>query len=186
MKKTFASLALIACLTASPLALAHENNAAMSQSSPQAKEQPFDIQYLDTMVRHHEMGIKMMQMAVNKAQSQDVKAEAQKMMDDQKKEIPELKSMRNEVKADAPEAVNMDMPGMEPMDDSKLEQASGAEFDRMFLDMTIKHHQGAVKMSDAALEKAQNADVKNKAQTIHDKQKAEISKMEKMKEKLGG
>ena len=186
MKKTFASLALVACLTASPLALAHEENAAMMQSSLQAKEQPFDVQFLDTMARHHEMGIEMMQMAVNKAQSKDVKAEAQKMMDDQKKEIPELKSLRNEVKANAPEAVNVDMPGMEAMDHSKLEQATGTEFDRMFLDMTIKHHQGAVEMSDLALEKAQSAEVKSKAQAIHDKQKAEISKMEKMKEKLGG
>ena len=186
MKKTFSSLALIACLTASPLALAHEDNPSMMQGSPQAKEQPFDIQFLDTMARHHKMGIEMMQMAVNKAQNQDVKGEAQKMIDDQKKEIPELKSMRNEVKANAPEAVNMDMPGMEPMDHSKLEQATGAEFDRMFLDMTIKHHQGAVEMADAALEKAQNADVKTKAQAIHDKQKAEISKLEKMKKKLGG
>lgn len=186
MKKTLASLALLACLTASSLALAHEENAAMMQGSPQAKEQPFDVQYLDTMARHHEMGIDMMQMAVLKAQSQDVKAEAQKMIDDQKKEIPELKSMRNQVQANAPEAVNMDMPGMEPMDMSKLEQANGAEFDRMFLDMTIKHHQGAVKMSDAALENARSAEVKSKAQAIHDKQKAEISKLEKMKEKLGG
>ncbi len=186
MKKTFASLALIACLTVSPLALAHEKNTAIMQSSPQAKEQPFDVQFLDTMARHHEMGIDMMQMAVNKAQSQDVRAEAQKMIDEQTKEIPELKAMRNEVKANAPEAVNMDLPGMEPMDHSKLEQASGTEFDRMFLDMTIKHHQGAVEMADTALEKAQAADVKTKAQAIHDKQKAEISKLEKMKEKLGG
>ena len=186
MKNVFASLVLAACLSASPLALAHEQNAAMMQSSPQANKQPFDIQFLDTMARHHEMGIEMMQVAVNKAQSQDVKVEAQKMMDDQKKEIPELKSMRDEVKANAPEAVNMEMPGMEPMDHSKLDQASGVEFDRMFLDMTIKHHQGAVEMADAALQKAQASDVKTKAQAIHDKQKAEISKLEKMKEKLGG
>lgn len=111
---------------------------------------------------------------------------AQKMMDDQKKEIPELKSMRDEVKPGAPKAVNMNMPGMEPMDHSKLEQASGASFDRMFLDMTMKHHQGAVEMAHAALEKAHDSNVKTKAQAIHDKQKAEITKLENMKEKLGG
>lgn len=78
------------------------------------------------------------------------------------------------------------MPSMESMDHSKLEHATGASFDRMFLDMTIKHHQGAVEMADAALEKAQDSNVKTKAQAIHDKQKAEITKLENVKEKLGG
>ena len=35
-------------------------------------------------------------------------------------------------------------------------------------------------MADMALEKAQNADVKEKAQMIHDKQKDEVARMEGM------
>lgn len=187
MKRFHTVLALAALMTVSPLALAtaHENGAAM-QSSLQAEQQPFDVQFLDTMAMHHQMGIEMMQMAVEKAQNQDVKSMAQTMIAEQKKEIPELKAMRNEVKANAPEAVNMDLPGMEPMDHSKLQKASGAEFDRMFLDMTIKHHKGAVEMSDAALDKAENADVKAKAQAMHDKQQAEIEKLQSLKDKITG
>lgn len=72
------------------------------------------------------------------------------------------------------------MPGMSPMDMSKLKKASGTQFDREFLSMTINHHKGAIKMADVALEKAKNADVRAKAQMIHDKQKDEVARMEKM------
>jgi len=163
---------------------AHENDKPMA-SSTQASKTPFDIQFLDTMSQHHRDGVKMMQMAVDKAQSQDVKDMAQRMMDDQEKEIDQMKSMRDEIKPDAPNAVNMKMPGMMKMDMSKLQSASGMAFDRQFLMMMTKHHEGAVKMSDAALKQAQNADVKAMAQKMHDKQKSEIADMQAMLKDMG-
>lgn len=187
MKKTIASLAVVATLAVTPfsLALAHEVKSLMMQSSPQAEQQPYDVQFLDTMVKHHQDGIKMFQMGADKAQNPELKAMAQKMVDDQKKEIPELKALREEVKPGAPEAVNMklmNMAGMkmDDMDMSKLKDLSGMEFDHQFLHMTIMHHQCAVDMSDVALKQAQNSDVKKKAQMMHDMQKEEISRMEKM------
>jgi uncharacterized protein (DUF305 family) len=143
---------------------------------------PYDVQFLDTMAEHHRGGIKMMQLAVDKAQSADVKQMAQKGIDDQTKEINDLKSMRN---SDAPEAINMNLPGMMPKEKmekemAKLEAATGSDFDKHFLQSMIKHHSGAVKMSDDAMAKAKNADVKAKAKEMHDKQKTEISDMENM------
>lgn len=143
---------------------------------------PYDVQFLDTMSEHHRGGIKMMEMAVDKGQSQDVKQMAQKGVDDQTKEIDELKSMRN---SDAPEAVNMMLPGMMPkakmeQDMAKLEKASGSDFDKHYLQSMIKHHSGAVKMSDDAMAKAKRDDVKAKAKEMHDKQKIEISQMQDM------
>ena len=41
------------------------------------------------------------------------------------------------------------MPGMMSSEDmDKLEKASGAEFDKMFLEMMVKHHEGAVEMAE--------------------------------------
>ncbi len=182
MIKILTSVAVAACLSIAPLSsvLAHEEGAAMMQSSPQAELQPYDVQFLDTMAKHHEDGIKMFQMGANRAQNQELKTMAQKMVDDQKKEIPELKALREKVKPGAPEAVNMKLMKMDDMDISMLEKLSGTEFDREFLSMTIKHHQTAVDMSDVALKEAQNVDVKEKAQMMHDMQKEEISRMKKM------
>jgi uncharacterized protein (DUF305 family) len=181
MKNTFAVAILTACLITAPIysASAHEDGKPGASSS-QAEQQPFDIQFLDTMVKHHEDGIEMFKMASAKAENADVKAMAEKMTQDQEKEIPELQALRNQIKPDAPRAVNENMPGMMPMDMSKLENKTGSDFDRTFLTMTIEHHKGAIKMADAALKKSQSKAVKEKAQMMHDMQSKEVSRMEGM------
>ena len=52
----------------------------------------------------------------------------------------------------------------------KLEQASGAEFDRMFLEMMIRHHQGAIDMAKTEVAKGANPEAKALAQRIIDAQ----------------
>jgi uncharacterized protein (DUF305 family) len=184
MKKLLTMTAIALTFTASPFlstgAFAHEENMEMTQSSPNAAKAPFDVQFLDTMAQHHRDGIKMFQMAVDKAQSQELRDKAQMMIDEQKKEIPMLKSMRDEVKSDAPEAVNMKFPGM-MMDMKPLETANGKEFDHKFIDMTIKHHQSALEMSKAELKSGKNQMVKDKAQEIIDKQSKEIAELKQMR-----
>ncbi len=180
MKQLLTVSALALTLALSPAAYA-ANDANSASKTTQAAKAPYDVQFLDTMSEHHRGGIKMMELAVDKAQSSDIKQIAQKGINDQTKEIDELKSMRN---SDAPEAVNMKMPGMMPkekmqQDMAKLEAAAG-DFDKHFLQSMIKHHQGAVKMSDDAMAKAKRDDVKAKAKEMHDKQKMEISDMQEM------
>jgi uncharacterized protein (DUF305 family) len=71
------------------------------------------------------------------------------------------------------------MPGMMSADDMKqLEQAKGAEFDKMWLDMMIKHHQGAIDMAKTELGKGASTDAKGLAQKIIDAQQAEITEMQ--------
>ncbi len=191
MKMKFLSTtALVIGLALSPItditALAHEGSKKMMQSSPNVDKAPYDVQFLDTMIQHHRGGIKMMKMAVDKAQSKGVKQMAEHMMNDQKKEIGELKSLRNQVKVDAPKAINMMLPGMMPMEKemAELEASSGSHFDKHFLHTMIKHHQGAVKMSDDALVKSKNSEVKARAQMMHDKQKREIVEMKHMHDSM--
>ena len=102
------------------------------------------------------------------------------MANDQQKEIPELKAMRDNIQADAPEAISMELPGMMPMDMAKLETASAKDFDHKFLNMTIKHHQSAVDMSNHALKRAKSQQVIDKAQKIIDKQSKEVAEMKQM------
>lgn len=60
---------------------------------------------------------------------------------------------------------------------AKLGQAKGSEFDRMWLQMMISHHQGAVDMSRTELAKGNSTDAKALAQKIIDGQQAEITEM---------
>lgn len=183
MKKLLTASALIVSIALSPAAYAHEEGKTshkMMQSSPNAMKAPYDVQFLDTMAEHHREGIEMFKMGAEKAQSQELKEKSQKMIDAQTKEIPELKAMRNAINADAPEAINRKLPGMMAMDMGKLESATGMDFDHHFIDMTIKHHQGALDMSRDALKRAKSQDVKDHAQMIIDMQTKEIAEMKQM------
>lgn len=152
-----------------------------THNSADAEDPPFDVQFLDTMSEHHRDGIKMMDLAVDKAESAQVKGKARMIRKDQEKEIGELQSLRDE---NMPKAVNMRMPGMEPMSTSKLEKLSGHEFDHAFLDMTIQHHKGAIKMARAALQSGKDAEVRNKAQEILDKQSKEMAELKQLRDTL--
>ena len=62
----------------------------------------------------------------------------------------------------------------------QLEQASGAEFDRMWLQMMIAHHEGAVQMAQTELRDGRNPEAKALAQKIIDAQQTEITQMQEM------
>ena len=74
-----------------------------------------------------------------------------------------------------------DMPGMMSEDElSRLEAASGAEFERMWLEMMIEHHEGAVEM--AATEEADGAfpGAVKLAEDIQSSQQKEIDLMQRL------
>lgn len=62
----------------------------------------------------------------------------------------------------------------------QLQQATGAEFDRTFLQMMISHHQGAIAMARTELADGQNPQATQHAQQIIDAQQSEIQNMQKL------
>jgi len=67
-----------------------------------------------------------------------------------------------------------------------LAQRSGTDFDRAYLSMMIAHHQGAIEMSRAALERLQDSQVRGWTDAILDVQDREIQDMTTWLTELGG
>jgi uncharacterized protein (DUF305 family) len=61
---------------------------------------------------------------------------------------------------------------------ASLESARGAEFNRLWLEMMIAHHEGAVTMAQDVLSSTEDADVKELAQAVVEGQKKEITTMQ--------
>lgn len=59
-----------------------------------------------------------------------------------------------------------------------LENANGPDFDRMWLEMMIAHHEGAVSSSQQILDTGENTQVRQLAQQIVSSQQAEIAQMQ--------
>ena len=66
---------------------------------------------------------------------------------------------------------------------TKLESLNGAEFDKLWLESMIGHHQGAIEMAKAEIATGDNVDAKTLAKNIVATQDAEIGQMKQM---LGG
>ncbi len=154
------------------------------KSSPNAASASYDLQFIDTMTHHHQGALDMAKMALMKSQNAELKTFAQKIIDDQNKEIAQMKGWREKWYAGKPPAMNMEMPGMGDgmkmmMGDGmkKMEAASGKEFDLMFLDMMTPHHEGAITMAKEALTKAEHPEIKTLANQIIKAQEAEIKMM---------
>ena len=73
------------------------------------------------------------------------------------------------------------MPGM--MSDTQMQQltdATGADFDRLFLQLMIMHHQGAIEMADTEIAQGSNPAALALAESIKTSQTAEITEMQQL------
>ena len=171
---------------------------AQNQGSSQMSNMPYDLHFIDMMMMHHRQGTAMARLAERKGSTPALKAFAKKTADDQEKELLELKKHRDHWYAGAPEMdhsqmmakmpgisgygnmkmdMKMDMQG----DMAKLQVATGKQFDRLFLDMMIPHHQMAIAMSKEAITKAEHAEIKAMARLTIAKQQGEIGTMNRLK-----
>jgi uncharacterized protein (DUF305 family) len=159
---------------------------ANMNSDPGAAEQPYDLQFLDSMIHHHRGAIQMANMVLGKTERPEMKAFAQKIIGDQSKEIDYMQGLRDQWYAGKPSAVNMEMPGMiggmkmmnsEHM--KEMDEMEPSHFDGHFLKMMIAHHEGAVTMSKDAGKKAEHPEIKKLAEDIIKAQQPEIEQMKK-------
>ncbi len=156
------------------------------QSSPNAASAPYDLQFLDTMIAHHQGAVDMSKPALEKAEHGELKEFARHIIADQEREIAQMKQWREQWYAGKPQAMNMDMRGMrasmEGMDMNNLNAAMGRAYDIMFLEMMVPHHQGAVTMSEEVLQRAEHPELKQLARQIITSQEREIGQMNKWKD----
>ncbi len=157
-----------------------------------------DAQYIDMMMMHHGMGIEMARIAADKAQRADVKALANQIITVQQEESKELEGYKPGIKSTATGALETggahDMAAMSGMGDMKsmpemkkgqkdmdrLQKASGAKVDRMFLASMAQHHQQAVQMSKQAMAKLKDTRVRAFAEKTITNQTREIGEIKKL------
>jgi uncharacterized protein (DUF305 family) len=186
-----AALVLSACGAAETAATSAANpSASAANSAPASKtKNEADVVFATMMIPHHAQAISMADTALKQATDPKVKALATKIKAAQGPEIERMSGWLTRWGAPVPASdAGSDMAGMEGMGDqtggmmspeeiSTLNKATGATFDRMWLQMMVKHHQGAVAMAKTALDQGSNPEAKKLARTIIDGQSAEIAEM---------
>lgn len=144
----------------------------------------YDLQFLDGMSKHHQTAVEMAKMGEGKFAHAELGALAKSIVVMQESEIAQMKRWRDQWFPGSPASGSMEMAGMESsksMDMSHMRTMSGKEFDVMFIDMMIPHHQSAIAMAEDALAKAEHPEIKELAQKIVSDQQKEIDQMQQWK-----
>ncbi|WP_407563532.1 DUF305 domain-containing protein [Streptomyces sp. 184] len=149
-----------------------------------------DVSYMRDMVEHHGQAIVMTGLAEKHAGSKDVRRIAERIAAGQQPEITVMEAWLEENPGDGGdgdghagghEGDHGAMPGMASEADlDRLRAARGAEFDELFLELMIAHHQGAVTMAEEVLGKGNNEYVEQLATGVIAQQVSEIGRMEKL------
>lgn len=181
-----ATITLSAPLYAQDTASDTSINGHSMTSSPNAAKAPYDLQFLDTMSAHHQSALDMAKLVDQRSAHGELKQLAKTMIADRQKEIQQLQGWKKQWYAGKDYAKNTKMPGMrESMGDmammDMLEAASGPKFDAMFLDLTLNHHAGAIKMAKGAVRKAKHPEIKQFAQKVIDSQTEEFARIKEWK-----
>jgi len=148
-----------------------------------------DITFAQSMIPHHQQAVQMAEMAQTRAGNPEVKALAAKIEQAQAPEIEQLTGWLSTWGAPAPSApaggghdmpgMNNQMPGMmTDKDMAAMKAATGAGFDKMFLQMMIRHHEGAIEMAKTEQQQGKDAAAKALAAKIEADQTAEITQMQ--------
>ena len=138
-----------------------------------------DVMFAQMMIPHHQQAIEMADLAIaNPSTSPDVARLAQQIKAAQDPEIATMKSWLSEWGAPTSASMDHGTSGMmSDADMASLESAQGAAFNRLWLEMMIAHHQGAVTMAQDVLSSTEDAEVKGLAQAVVEGQKKEITTM---------
>jgi uncharacterized protein (DUF305 family) len=151
------------------------------KSAPGADAAPPDVQFLDTMIAHHQAAVDMAQLVKARSVHPELIEMAAHLFQAQRREIEQMRAWRQRWYQTQPSAQNMNLPGMkesmEGMDMEKLKQARGKDFDLLFLETMLPHHQGAVRMSEWVQEKTARRELKELAERMIRQQQREIDQM---------
>ncbi len=142
-----------------------------------------DVEFAQMMIPHHEQAVEMADLALrNDSASADIKALATQIKAAQDPEIKLMEVWLGQWGASESSGPMGHGSGgmMSDQDMSSLKDASGSEFDRMWLTGMIAHHQGAVTMAQDVLATTAHAGVKEMATAIIEGQQKEIATMKEM------
>jgi uncharacterized protein (DUF305 family) len=145
-----------------------------------------DVRFMQMMVPHHEQALEMTALAKDRASDDKVRTLAGRI---DAAQGPEISAMQSWLRSHGQSTTGgghdhgghgavMRMPGMAtPEQMARLKAASGKEFDRLFLELMIAHHRGAVSMADEVLQKGADVIVNRMALDVNAGQNAEIQRM---------
>ncbi|WP_445259275.1 DUF305 domain-containing protein [Nocardioides aurantiacus] len=185
-----AGLAL-SLVTACGSTTSQEDSAGSSASSAQHNDA--DVSFAQDMLVHHSQALTMVELTDGRSLTPEVKQLATEIKAAQAPEIKTFTTWLKEWDEEVPDAsqdmssmegmegMDHDMPGMMSGEDmTKLEGAPDSQFQSMWLEMMIEHHEGAVDMAKEQIDEGKYEPAISLAEEISTSQTAEVAEMKQL------
>lgn len=181
-----------------------DDDAGSGSSTSTTEHNDADVAFASDMIQHHAQALSMVDLTMGRPLDPEVEALAE---DIRAAQSPEIETMSDWLTAWGEEVpptmrdhsnAGHDMEGMgesmEGMEDSEmpgmmsaedmtaLEEASDAQFQAMWLEMMVEHHEGAIEMAEEQQDDGRYRPAVELAGSIIEAQQAEIDTMESMLE----
>ncbi len=151
----------------------------MTESLKSLSSAQFEIKFMQSMIAHHQSAVDMARLALTNTKRPELQKLVLDIISSQTSEISAMTGWLAGWYQQKPLTDTMSMPGMMSMADmTRLKNAKDAEFDRMFINMMIPHHQSAVMMAKLIPEKTQRPELVKLGQDIIKAQTTEIEQMQ--------
>lgn len=154
-----------------------------SGEDEEARASQTDGAFVAGMVPHHEDAIEMAQIARDRAQHHEIRELADEVIAAQTAEIEALEAIHERLFGEPVSSMShgsmgldAEMMGMDA-DMSMLETASRDEFDQVFIDMMVAHHQGAIRMAQIEVAEGEDPEARALADDVIEAQSREIEVM---------
>ena len=200
MRKTSALAAAVLVLTVTLSACGSDDAGTDPIEVSTTEHNDADVAFATDMIQHHAQALSMVDLTLDRPLDPDVTALADEIRAAQAPEIETMADWLTEWGEEVPETMrdhvnsghdmgdmsdtmdDMDhgdeMPGMMTAEDmDALEEASDRDFEEMWLDMMIEHHEGAIEMAETEESEGQFKDAVDLAGDIVATQTAGIEKM---------
>jgi uncharacterized protein (DUF305 family) len=141
-----------------------------------------DVMFVQMMIPHHEQAVEMAELAPGAGASPEVQELAAEIAAAQGPEITQMEAMLDRWGVgQMMDHSGHQMAGMvSDADMDRLRATSGAEFDRLFLELMIAHHEGAIDMAQDPLANGEDPELRTLLEAIVEAQTAEIAQMQQM------
>lgn len=174
-----AAVGLSACSDVSP-PLAPEFEPSFAQvianaPAPDPSAVNFEIRFLEGMIDHHMMAVMMAELCISQAMHEELRSMCEEIMATQSQEIELMQGWLADWYGISYE------PRMTPGDTRRMErlaELSGSEFEITFMEMMIRHHEGAIREAERCLGRAYHEELVQLCENIIAVQQAEIEQMQ--------
>lgn len=187
-----AAIALTLSLGATACGSEDNSDTSTSTEASATEHNDADVAFASDMIQHHTQAISMVDLTADRSLDPEVQQLADQIRAAQAPEIETMTSWLTEWDEEVPEMMGEDdgghdmgsmgeeeMPGMMSEEDmTALEDAPDDEFQTMWLEMMIEHHEGAVEMAEVETEDGQYQPAIELANDIIESQTAEIETMQ--------